>query len=110
MVTGDATGVVRVGPVSGEEPHLLLGHEEYSGMAAVSPDGRWLATAADDFTIRIWPMPDMDQPPFHTLPYDELLAKLRSLTNQRVVEDPDSPTGWKPEIGPFPGWEEVPTW
>ena len=28
----------------------------------------------------------------------------------RVVEDPGSPTGWKVDIGPFPGWQEVPTW
>jgi hypothetical protein len=26
------------------------------------------------------------------------------------VRDPDSDTGWKIEIGPFPGWREVPTW
>jgi WD40 repeat protein len=110
IVSGDTTGVVRVGPVSGEEPHLLLGHEELVGYMAFSPDSRWLATSSDDFTIRIWPMPDMDKPPFHTLPYGELLEKLRSLTNLRVVEDADSPTGWKLEIGPFPGWETVPTW
>jgi hypothetical protein len=39
---------------------------------------------------------------------NELLAKLRSLTNLRAVPDPD--TGWKVEIGPFPGWAEVPEW
>ena len=39
-----------------------------------------------------------------------LLAKLRSLTNLRVVEDPDSLSGWKLEVGPFPGWQEVPSW
>jgi hypothetical protein len=55
-------------------------------------------------------MPDLDQPPLHTLPRDELLAKLKSLTNIRVVRDPESSEGWKTEIGPFPGWEEVPTW
>ena len=27
IVTGDVDGVVRVGPVTGEEPHLLLGHK-----------------------------------------------------------------------------------
>ena len=110
IVSGDTTGVVRAGPVSGEEPHLLLGHEGPVWAVAVSPDGRWLATSSDDHTIRIWPMPDMDKPPFHTLPYEELLAKLRSLTNLRVVEDPETPTGWKVEVGPFLGWQEVPTW
>ena len=55
-------------------------------------------------------MPDLSKPPLHTLPHDELLAKLRSLTNLRAVPDPASDTGWKIEIGPFPGWADVPTW
>ena len=28
----------------------------------------------------------------------------------RVVRDEDSPTGWKQEIGFFPGWETLPEW
>jgi DNA-binding response OmpR family regulator len=40
----------------------------------------------------------------------KLLTKLRSLTNLRVVEDPSSRDGWKVQVGPFPGWKEVPTW
>ena len=60
--------------------------------------------------IRLWPMPDLDRPAFHTLPHGELLRRLHDLTNLRVVEDTDASTGWKVEIGPFPGWEEVPTW
>ena len=110
VVSADARGTVRVGPVTGEEPHLLVGHKPYVTSAAVSPDGRWIALGDNDGTIRLWPMPDFAKPPLHTLPHDELLAKLRSLTNLRVVEDPDSPSGWKLEVGPFPGWETVPTW
>jgi len=34
----------------------------------------------------------------------------KTLTNLRVVRDPDSPTGWRPEIDPFPGWETAPSW
>ena len=49
------------------------------------------------------------QPPLHTLPRDELLAKLRSLTNLRAVRDAKSATGWSIELGPFPGWKNVPT-
>jgi hypothetical protein len=55
-------------------------------------------------------MPDVTKPPLHTLPYDELMATLDALTNLRVVRDDDSPSGWELDVGPFPGWEEVPTW
>jgi WD40 repeat protein len=109
-VTGDQDGVVRVGALSGDQPHLLLGHERDIWDLEVSPDGRWIASASQDGTIRLWPMPDMDKPPFHTLPHEELLAKLRSLTNLGVVEDQGSATGYRIDVGPFPGWEEVPTW
>jgi len=55
-------------------------------------------------------MPDLTKPPLHTLPREELIAKLKTLTNLRVVRDAESSTGWKVEVGPFPGWETVPTW
>jgi hypothetical protein len=55
-------------------------------------------------------MPDLSRPPLHTLPRDELITKLKTLTNLRVVRDEASSTGWKVEIGPFPGWETVPSW
>ena len=76
---------------------------------AFSPDGRWIASTAGN-EIRLWPMPDLSQPPLHTLPHDALLAKLDRLTNVRVVEDPAAPTGYKLDVGPFPGWKDVPTW
>jgi hypothetical protein len=31
---------------------------------------------------------------------------LRSKTNVGVVSDPRSPTGWKLDRGPFPGWAD----
>ena len=110
VVSSNGLGAVRIGPVTGEEPHLLLGHEGQVEIIAVSPDGRWIATGGVDGTIRLWPMPDFSKPPLHMLPREELIAKLKSLTNLRVVEDPDSLSGWKLIIGPFPGWETVPTW
>ena len=110
LVTGDLAGVVRVGPISGEEPHLLFGHVGQVTSVAVSPDGKWIASGSDDGTIRLWPMPDLSKPPLHTLPHDELLAKLKALTNLRAVRDPASDTGWKIDIGPFPGWAHVPEW
>ena len=88
----------------------MYGHSLGVTGIAVSPDGRWIASGSDDDTIRLWPMPDLSAPPLHTLPYDELLAKLRTLTNLRVVPKPGSGTGYGIEPGPFPGWKTVPTW
>jgi len=109
-VTGDRDGEVRVGPMTGEEPHLLLGHESEVWAVAIDPLGRWIASGGQDTTIRLWPMPDLSKPPLHTLPHNELIAKLKTLTNLRVVRDEGSPTGWKLTVGPFPGWESVPSW
>jgi WD40 repeat protein len=110
IATGDTGGAVRVGPATGEEPHLLIGgHTGTVWSVDISPDGKWIASVGDE-GIRLWPTPDVTKPPLHTLPHDELLAKLDELTNLRAVRDPDSSTGWSLEIGPFPGWETVPTW
>ncbi|MGD8440661.1 MAG: WD40 repeat domain-containing protein, partial [Holophagae bacterium] len=110
IATGDSEGVVRVGPATGEEPHLLLGgHSGVVWSLDISPDGRWIASVGDD-GIRLWPMPDVTRTPLHTLPHHELLARLDELTNLRAVRDPESSTGWTLEIGPFPGWETVPRW
>jgi WD40 repeat protein len=109
LATGDANGVVRVGPVAGGEPHLLLGHSGPISRVAIAPDGRWVASASGN-EVRLWPMPDVSRPPLHTLPQGLLLSTLRSLTNLRVVRDPLSATGWSTQVGPFPGWGEVPSW
>jgi len=101
-------GIVRVGPVSGEDPHLLFGHKGLIRALAFSPDGKWLASAGEDRTIRLWTVPDLSKTPPHLQTREELLASLRSWTNLRVVPDPDSPTGWKLEVGPFPGWAKQP--
>jgi len=55
-------------------------------------------------------MPDLSKPPLHTLPHDELLARLHPLTNLRAVRDDSLSTGWTIDLGPFPGWRDVPTW
>ncbi len=108
IVSGDIDGVVRAGPATGEEPHLLLGHKTVVDDLVVSPDGRWIVSGDD--AVYLWPMPDVTKPPLHTLPHDELMARLRALTNLRVVEDKSAATGYKLEIGPFPGWKDVPIW
>jgi WD40 repeat protein len=74
------------------------------GNLTFSPDGRWIASASDE-ALYLWPMPEVKKRLLHTLPHDELMAKLRALTNLRVVEDNSTATGWKLEVGPFPGRE-----
>jgi hypothetical protein len=109
-VTGDGQGIIRVGRIDGGPPHVLAGHEGTVQEVAISPDLRWVASSGEDNTLRLWPMPDLDATPLHALPHDELIAKLKSLTNLRAVRDPDAPAGWSIELGPFPGWRDVPTW
>jgi WD40 repeat protein len=109
IVTGDARGVVRVGRATGEEPHLLVAGSLPVSAVSVSRDGRLIASASED-GIRLWPMPNLARPPFHTLPHDELVARLQVLTNLEAVEDPASPTGYSTRVGPFPGWNDVPGW
>ena len=77
---------------------------------AISPDLKWVASSGGDKTLRLWPMPDLSRPPLQALPHSELVAKLHTLTNLRAVRDPKSVTGWNIELGPFPGWKDVPTW
>ena len=110
LVTSTPDGVIRVGLATGEEPHLLLADTASTPWADLSPDGRWVAAPTVSGSIRLWAVPDLSKPPFHTLPYPELMAKLRELTNLRVVDDAGSPTGYRLDIGPFPGWATVPEW
>jgi hypothetical protein len=76
----------------------------------LASDVRRIVLSSFDGAIGMWPMPDLSKPPLHTLPHEELLANLHSLTKLRAVRDPESSTGWTIELGPFPGWVTVPTW
>jgi WD40 repeat protein len=110
IATGSEDGAVRVGSAADDhEPHHLLGHDGLVHAVAFSPDGRWVASEASD-GVRLWPMPDLSEPPFHTLPHEQLMARLDALTNVIAVRDPDATTGWTTEVGPFPGWDSVPEW
>jgi WD40 repeat protein len=110
-VSTHADGEIRVGSLTDEEPHLLLSHETVITFARVSPDGRWILTRGDN-SLRLWPMPDVTKKPLHTLPYDELMTRLRALTNVRAIPDPESPNGYvlDPDFTAHRGWAEVPEW
>jgi WD40 repeat protein len=73
----------------------------------VDPQGRWIASASEDGTVRLWPLP-IPERPFHTLPYEELVARLRSLTNFRVVPDRAAAGGYRLDFEPFAGWNREP--
>jgi WD40 repeat protein len=108
VVTGSADGLVRVGRSTGEEPWIEVAHDEPVLAVAISPDGRWIASAGSGQKVDLWRTPDLSRPPLQALPHDRLLAELHSLTNLEVVEDEASPTGWKLEVGPFRGWAKAP--
>jgi WD40 repeat protein len=73
-------------PRLAREAHLFPGKFVRVSLA-ISPDLKWVASASEDNTLRLWPVPDLAQPPLHTLARDELLTKLRSFTNLRAARD-----------------------
>ena len=109
VITGSRDGTVRMGPFTGEEPHVLMGHDTMVWQVGMDPSGRWIGSASEDGTVRLWPVPE--GPPFHALPRAELLARLAALTNYRIVEDPAAPSGYRLTVIPFAGWDrDPPTW
>jgi hypothetical protein len=102
-----------IAATTGDPPHVIPGAGSSmvgapSGLA-ISPDDKWLLMNQGP-EIRLYPMPDLSQPPLHTLPYEQLMSRLDAMTNVRAVHDPGSATGYKLEAGPFPGWRHVPRW
>jgi len=110
FVSGDGAGVIRVSRIGDEQPHVLLGHNGAIKSIAMDPAGRRIASTSEDRTVRLWPMPDLSRPAFHTLPLDEFLDHLKALTNYRVVPDESEPSGFRVTTVPFDGWETVPEW
>ena len=108
---GTMDGVVRVGSTDGSEPHLLLGHDGWIWDVDIDPArplDRHRAARTRPFASG--PCPTSPSRRSTPCPHDELVAKLKSLTNLRVVRDDESTTGWTLTHDPFPGWETVPSW
>jgi WD40 repeat protein len=106
VLTGSLDGTVRLGRLTGEEPHLLMGHAGPVWGLEAEPEGRWFVSGSNDGTARVWAMPDGQ--PFHTLPSGELLDRLRALTNYRIVDDSTTASGYRLDFEPFKGWNRKP--
>lgn len=103
LVSGDVDGIVRVGPIDGTTPHMFFGEPGQIGDVAVDPQGKWIAAALlNQPIVQLWRMPQ--DAPLQALPHDQLLKKLLSFTNVRVVADKTSSTGYRIEVVPFHGF------
>ncbi len=110
VAMSDNDGRIRIGRLSGGEPHTLFGHSNSPEGLSFSPDGRLLASGDVGGAVRIWSVPDVTGPPPQEMSLGEFRAKLESFTNLRVVPNETSSTGWLLEVGPFQGWANVPEW
>ena len=113
VVSGHPTGEIRVGPLFSEEYHLLLGHDPGVPWVKILDVGSgWIYSRGSEDTTYLWPMPDFSKPQLHTLPYAELTAKLKALTNLRAVPDETSYSGYKiePDFSTLPSWADPPEW
>lgn len=108
VAIGMEDGTVRVAGLSGGEPHILSNHEAQVTALVFSPDGLRIASADQGGAVRVASVPDLSRPPLHSLAHDELIAKLDSFTNLRVIRCEGSADGWQLTVDPFPGWEAIP--
>ena len=61
LYAGDYTGKVLAWPVDAETPaptRTFAAHQGWVRAAAVSPDGRWLATCGNDLLVKLWSTAD----------------------------------------------------
>lgn len=106
LITGDADGLIRVGPLTGETPLLLYGHQSSIVDIQVHPNGKWILSGEEKHPIvRLWRMPQGE--PLQSLPLQEFQNALQKKTNVRVVPDENLPGGHRNEPAPFQGWGKI---
>ncbi len=98
VATASLDRAVRVGRLTGEEPHLLLGLSGPAVAVAIAPEGEWIFAGGSE-ELLMWPMPDLTTDPLHKLPLDQLLQRLQSWSNLRLIEDAETSGGSRLEIG-----------
>ena len=59
FISGGASGKIFVYNLRGEKVAELVGHEGEVWALAVSPDGKWAVTGANDQTLRLWYLGDL---------------------------------------------------
>jgi WD40 repeat protein len=95
-----------VGPLNGETPLLLFGHQSSIVDIQVHPNGKWILSGESGHPIvRLWRMPEGK--PIQSLPLQEFENALQKRTNVRVVRDDNLLGGHRSEPAPFQGWGKL---
>jgi len=84
--------------------------EADASIVALDPKKRWIATTGftDEGVVKLLSMPSGI--PLEDLPYQDLMAKLNTLTNLRVEYDEEKEFGFKVIGRGVPDWNNPPSW
>lgn len=63
VATSDGAGFVKVWDIASGQPRELKGHTKQVFQMAFRPDGKYLVTASQDGSARIWDLKSLDSPP-----------------------------------------------